>query len=145
MRCGLNPATMTHRAFLAIAACCVLTIGAGASRASAEGSPLTMSAIQATFVETEFATHYTVDAFDLNPKKLTYRWTLELELIDKAGAPNPGLPGSGAAVDLGCDNHGKLVATTDEFVWHHADARKDNCDHNKMGPKGHQGSIVLLV
>jgi hypothetical protein len=138
---------MRRRTCLTVALCALTTIAAGSSgqvRAD-DKSPLTMSPITATFVDTEFATHYTVDAFDLDSKKLTYRWTLELELIDKAGAPNPSLPGSGAAVDLGCDNHGKLTASTDEFIWHHADAPKDNCDHNKMGPSGHQASIVLVV
>jgi hypothetical protein len=131
---------------LALAICCVAAVSVGATGlASAADSPLTMSPITATFVSTEFATHYTVDAFDLDSKKLTYRWSLELELVDKAGAPSPDLPGSGAAVDLGCDNHGKLTSTADEFVWHHADPPKDNCDHSKMGPSGHQGSIVLVV
>src|SRR5438552_3734274 len=60
-------------------------------------------------------------------------------------AANPGVPDSHAAVDLGCDNHAKLTDTDDEFVWRHADAPKDNCEHQKMGPKGHQGSVVLVV
>ena len=33
-------------------------------------------------------------------------WTLKLELVDKAGTPDPATPGSGAAVDVGCANDG---------------------------------------
>jgi hypothetical protein len=37
---------------------------------------------------------------------VTVTWTLKLELVDKAGAPDPATPGSGAAVDLGRTNAG---------------------------------------
>jgi PKD repeat protein len=113
--------------------------------ASAASSTVSLSPITANFVQAQFTTHYTVFASDTAGHQLTYAWTLKLQLIDKSGAANPGEPGSHAAVDPGCNNHGKLTATTSAFAWQHGDASLGNCDHSKMGPSGHQGIITLVV
>jgi hypothetical protein len=143
---------MARRTRLAICMCFagVLSVGLPAaggakSRVAPAAPSLSMTPIEAKFVDKEFATHYTVDAFDLDSKKLTYRWTLELELVDRAGAKHPTVADAAAAVDLACNNHRRLVSDNEEFVWRHGDPPKDNCDHRKMGPKGHQGIIVLVV
>src|SRR4051794_33229010 len=127
--------------FLALA---LAAVALPAASSGAE-SPLSIGTITAKFVPSEFATHYSVEAVDLSGKAVKFRWSLELELVDTAGAKNKDVPDSGAAVDLVCNNHEKVTGTGDEFVWHHADAPKDNCDHKKMGPKGHQGLIVVVV
>src|SRR5579872_2460194 len=94
--------------------------------------------ITAVFVPALRETQYSfrLSNYDLS---LTYaeptsvEWSLHLELVDKAGAPDPGSPGSGAAVDYGCNNAGigipepesmkvKPSQTSWTFVWHHPDA-----------------------
>lgn len=125
---------------------------------------ISIGPITAVFIPAMRATRYTVSRFHLNGKaeSVTVSWKLTLELVDKAGAPDPGTPGSGAAVDLGCTNAGVGIphpsATavepghpTTAFTWHHPDAAdsvpagKYHCDHNDMGPRGHQGLITVVV
>lgn len=125
---------------------------------------ISIGSIKAVFIPAMRATRYTVSRFHLNGKAetVTVTWKLTLELVDKAGAPDPGTPGSGAAVDLGCTNAGVGIPNpastvvepghpTPAFTWHHPDAvdsiprGKYNCDHNDMGPSGHQGLITVLV
>ncbi len=113
--------------------------------AGAATSSIRLSRITATFVAAQFATHYDVSALDLARRPLTYHWTLHLQLVDKPAAANPGEPGSGAAVDPGCNNDGKLTSSAREFIWRHGDASLGGCDHSKMGPSGHQGLVSLVV
>lgn len=117
----------------------------GAIAASNSISSVTLSSITATFQQVEFATHYTVHASDNAGRALSYNWTLKLQLIDKAGSANGGTPGSKAAVDVGCNNSGKLSSSALEFIWKHGDASLGACDHSKMGPGGHQGKITVVV
>jgi PKD repeat protein len=114
-------------------------------QASAASSTVSLSPITANFVQSQFTTHYSVFASDTAGHPLTYKWSLKLQLIDKSGAANPGLPGSHAAVDPGCNNHGKLTSSATTFAWQHGDASLGNCDHTKMGHSGHQGRITLVV
>ena len=87
-------------------------------------------------------------------------WTLELALVDPAGANPPGRPDEAAAVDLGCNNAGvglpndpfkQAVDKMDEdsdFIWHHPDGAPTDtyhCDHTMMGPHGHQGLVTVVV
>lgn len=116
-----------------------------ATSATATSSSVTLTPITAAFVQVEFATHFNVHATDTAGRTLTYNWSLKLQLVDPADAANPGLPGSHAAVDPGCNNHGKLTSTAKEFVWQHSDASPGSCDHSKMGPSGHQGRITVVV
>ncbi|MDE3064593.1 MAG: PKD domain-containing protein [Acidobacteriota bacterium] len=120
------------------------TLPVGSPGAAAAASTVTLSPITATFVPAEFATHYTVHATDTAGLQLTYRWVLVLELVDPAGSVNPS-SGSHAAVDLNCNNQGKLTSKAPTFVWKHGDASLGGCDHSKMGPSGHQGKILLAV
>jgi hypothetical protein len=94
---------------------------------------------------------------------MTVTWTLHLQLVDPAGKPDPAQPGATAAVDLGCTNNGVGTPGHPEvqvipkgevakhFVWHHPDAAESvppgryACDHNDMGPHGHQGLIKVVV
>ncbi len=117
----------------------------GGDATAAPTSSVTLSRITATFQQAEFATHYTAQASDRAKKALTFTWTLKLQLVDKAGANNPGIPGSKAAVDGKCNNGGKLTSSTKEFIWKHGDAGLGNCDHSTMGPSGHQGLVTLVV
>lgn len=111
---------------------------------AAPASTVTLSPITATFVQSEFATHYTVTAKDQTGRPLGYRWVLSLQLVDPAGSVNPST-GSHAAVDPNCNNQGKLTSTATQFVWRHGDGSLGGCDHSKMGPSGHQGKITLSV
>lgn len=114
--------------------------------ASAPAVPtVTLTPITALFVQAEYATHFNVHATDTKGRALKYNWSLKLQLVDPAKATNPGTPGSGAAVDLNCNNQGKLSASTLEFIWKHGDGSLGNCDHSKMGPSGHQGRITVVV
>ena len=112
--------------------------------AAAAVSPLTVSPLKATFAPAEFATHYSVIAREPGAK-LTYKWTLTLEVVDAKGAADPTQPGAFAAVDSGCNNRGLLSSTATTFVWHHGGTPADHCDHSKMGPSGHQGLITVVV
>lgn len=122
-----------------------LAISGVTTASQAATSSVVLSPITATFVPSQFATHYTVRASDLSKRPLTYAWTLSVQLVDKSGAADPATPGSHAGVDLGCNNHAKLSATTPTFVWQHGDASLGNCNHAKMGPSGHQGKITLVL
>lgn len=125
---------------------------------------ISIGSINAVFIPAQRATRYSVSRFHLNgkPESVKVMWKLSLELVDRAGAPDPATPGSGAAVDLGCTNAGvgiphaesTVVAPghqTTTFTWHHPDAADSvpagryHCDHNDMGPHGHQGLITVVV
>lgn len=127
----------------------------------------TLQPIKATFEQAVFGTHYdaVLDAPDLTAlgSPVTFSWTIQLALVDSAGAPNPSNPGSGAAVDSACTNAGdgtsapsvqslSAAAHLDStFTWFHPDpasstpAGKYGCDHTKEGPSGHQGLITVVV
>lgn len=131
---------------------CLISGLAGASSAEATRMApasaiptVTLSPITALFVQAEYATHFNVHATDTKGRTLKYNWSLKLQLVDPAKAVNPGTPGSGATVDLNCNNQGKLSSTTLEFIWKHGDASLGGCDHSKMGPSGHQGRITVVV
>jgi uncharacterized repeat protein (TIGR01451 family) len=118
------------------------------------------ASITAMFVQSEYATHYSVDVSGFSaPVKVT--WTLTLTCID-LGCPNPTgtLVNPQPAVDSGCDNNGvgtqspyvQTLASgaTPEFVWHHPSASDDptgtyHCDHAEEGGHGHQGLITVVV
>src|SRR5262249_44436828 len=73
----------------------------------------------------------------------------------------PQTPGSGAAVDIGCSNAVGVRTPQEElvkvghispsFIWHHPDAADSvpagtyHCNHEDMGPHGHQGLITVTV
>ena len=122
-----------------------VTAETGAIAASNSTSSVNLSSITATFQQAEYATHYTVHASDNSGRALSYKWTLALQLVDKAGAANSGTPGSKAAVDPSCNNSGKLSSASLEFIWKHGDASLGACDHSKMGPSGHQGRVTVVV
>jgi len=151
------------------AACWPLATDAGPT------PPFRLQPIVAYFYPQIFATKYHAESENGYPSRYwthdrVYEWSLRLEIVDKdAGKPYPGLPGSGGAVDLGCTNDGvgieKPVETVDlkagedrggwydgkPFEWHHPDAADSDppgryhCNHNDMGPHGHQGVITLVV
>ena len=121
------------------------TVASGAQAALPTGtSTVSLSAITATFVQSEFATHYTVVAKDLAGLTLSYHWALTLKLVDPPGSLNPS-SGAHAGVDRSCTNHGVMASTTAFFVWKHGDASLGGCDHSKMGPSGHQGQVRLVL
>lgn len=128
--------------------------------------------LTATFDQSCFCTKYQ-DAIALTGTKeldisFLERWTITLALVDGAGLPFPGDPGSGAAVDAGCSNagNGTTKAVTNlfsiiedssrdvSFTWYHPAAADTppgqpagvyKCDHLKQGPRGHQGIVTLEV
>lgn len=146
---------------------CSVAVAATSAAARPGGAPagsITIDPIAATFVPAKRETVYFVRRYHVNgkPTEVTVTWTLHLQLVDKAGATDPGTPGSGAAVDLGCTNAGvgvaepqkemvKVGVPTPRFVWHHPDPADSvpagvyHCDHQDMGPHGHQGLIKVVV
>ena len=146
-------------------------VGAGRVRPGGPPvKPLRISPIDAGFNPAKFETDYSVDVLNAssNPElrkavregKVTATWTLELTLVDVAGAHPPGRPDEAAAIDLGCTNAGvglsnqpfkQAIDRRDEdsdFYWYHptgAPSDKYHCDHTMMGPKGHQGLITVVV
>ncbi len=125
---------------------------------------ISIDSIQATFIPAARETRYYVSRYHVNgkPTAVTVTWSLHLQLVDKAGAADPGTPGSGAGVDLGCTNAGVGIPkpqettvesghTTTSFIWHHPDPADSvppgryHCDHMDMGPHGHQGLIKVVI
>ena len=145
------------------AACAAVLVSSGSAAPTKRYSSIEIGSVEAVFDPAERLTTYSVRrAHWGKPETVTVTWTLKLELVDKAGAPDPNTPGSGAAVDLGCTNAGvgthepqkttvAVRVLTTEFVWHHPDADasippgKYHCDHADMGPHGHQGLITVVV
>lgn len=148
------------------------TGGSGSSTSSSGGGGTQppewhIDPIDAEFVQTEFATHYTVTMTPdttTAPKSLIVTWTLALQLVDPAGAPDPTTPGSGAAVDTACTNAGVGTSapvqdtvplaeptSTDTFRWTHPDPANSTppgtygCNHAYQGPSGHQGLVTATV
>jgi len=158
---------MLRRTIVALLAACaiaVLVASAAAQPSAPPAGSISIDSITATFIPAKRETQYSVSRYHVNgkPTEVTVTWTLHLQLVDKAGAPDPGTPGSGAAVDLGCTNAGVGVADpqkstvkvgggTTHFVWHHPDptdsvpAGRYHCDHQDMGPHGHQGLVKVVV
>ena len=151
-------------ALVILAACAAVLVSSGSAAAAKPQATISIGPIDADFVPAKRETQYYVSRYHLNgkPEPVTVTWTLKLELVDKAGAPDPATPGSGAAVDLGCTNAGvgthepqkttvEKGHTTTSFVWHHPDPDasippgKYHCDHADMGPHGHQGLITVVV
>jgi hypothetical protein len=138
--------------------------GAFASRGDSQEQlkpTITMPPISALFEPANRQTRYGLGTV-WRKRPITVSWSLSLQLVDPAGAPDPGTPGSGAAVDIGCSNAGigtphPVVTKVDvnrgtpEFTWHHPDAAeskpagKYDCDHTAMGPHGHQGLIRVTI
>jgi hypothetical protein len=131
--------------------------------ASTTPSPrhLEMDPIHASFSQATFTTSYDLDA-DYPQGPVTVTWTLQLMLIDPAGAQDPTVPGSKAEVDLQCTNNSvglpnspyierSSVDFESVFKWTHPDPGNSsppgayNCDHTKMGPHGHQGLVAVVV
>jgi hypothetical protein len=151
----------------AIAVCAFVVFAASAVARPGTEPSFSIGPIQATFDPLRRETGYAVSRYTVKGRTtvLHVTWTLHLELVDKAGAPDPGTPGSGAAVDLGCTNDGVGVhepkfgavqPNLDDvfpgfFVWHHPDAADSippgryHCNHLEMGPHGHQGLITVVV
>lgn len=92
------------------------------------GTELTLDAsdLQIRFVQSEFATHYSVQARSLVGGPITYSWSL----TPPTEEPN-------------CDNLGNATGDKSEFVWLHGD--QHDCDHTKQGPLGHKGTVKLVV
>ncbi len=130
----------------------------------------------ATFDQATFSTQYSVvitgntqggSMVPLPTTNLTVSWSLQLQLVDPSGAPDPSTPGSGAAVDVGCTNAGvgtpnpqvdplmpggaTATRINDLFSWFHPDAAdstppgKYACNHADQGPSGHQGLVTATV
>jgi hypothetical protein len=120
--------------------------------------------MEAEFLPQTFQTEYTEIVRNIGPGPSDghISWSLKLQLVDRAGAPDPTNPGSGAAVDLGCNNHGVGIPHPAVFTltvpmgnytfhWHHPDAANSyphhwyNCNHLEEGPHGHQGLVTAVV
>jgi hypothetical protein len=101
--------------------------------------------IIAKFVESEFATHYTVDVEGLTlvamPAKVRYSWNLFIVCVDPGCQAKPASGYIGPALDNACNNSRNVSSTASEFVWHHGD--RNGCNHNWQGHSGHQASISV--
>ncbi len=145
-------------------------LGSVAQSATKPRDSFSITPINAEFISGRYQTIY-----DTNPRSAsvmasegyTIKWTLTLTLVDNAGTPDPGILGSGAAVDVRCNNNGvgiphpdvghtvlkyfRVYGSFKAFVWHHPDPVNSNppgvyhCNHLDMGPHGHQGLITVVV
>jgi hypothetical protein len=139
-----------------------------APRNAAVAFPLSITPLKAVFLPApNLATKYSTTITERDHRaKVKITWFLILELIDPKGTPFPGLADSGAEYDPLCGNakypggelngshpgysafvwHGKS-----NFVWYHGDVGSYSspasygCDHKSMGPRGHQGLVVIHV
>jgi len=86
-------------ALATLTACAAVLVPVGAAAPPKPRPTIAIGPIDALFNPAARQTLYTVSRFHLNgkPEPVTVTWTLKLELIDKAGAPEPTTPGSGAA------------------------------------------------
>ena len=102
------------------------------SASTAIPSPPALAPMKIHFVPGEYATHYTATV--PSGDRVTYAWTL-----------------TPPSVDPGCDNHGILTSTTNQFVWHHPDAVNSqppgwyHCNHKIEGPVGHLGTVSVVI
>jgi len=138
------------------------TVSSTTTTAGPTGPPLRLDPVTASFDENLRLTTYHTTWHDA-VGAVTTTWTLNLQLVDPAGAPDPSSPGSRAAVDLGCTNAGVGLPNKPQtsvgpptlsghsFSWHHPDAVDSDpkgayaCDHTLQGPHGHQGLITVVV
>jgi hypothetical protein len=132
-----------------------------------------ISAIYAVFLPKKLATRYTIHAGSITGEH-TFRWTLTLEQIDPDGSSPEGFQSSDAAApdyssagfDPKCNNSilpggqqsssgaGRAVyvwsGLLDEFTWYHGDVgsypgSSYGCNHKKMGARGHQGTVTVVI
>jgi hypothetical protein len=158
---------MRRSTVVAVLAACSIVVLVASAAARPDDQPagsITIEPIYAVFIPAKRETKYIVNRYHVNgkPTTVTVTWTLHLQLVDKAGAPDPGTPGSGAGVDLACTNAGVGVSEpqkatvaaghpTPLFIWHHPDPADSqppgryHCDHLDMGPHGHQGLVKIVV
>jgi hypothetical protein len=92
------------------------------SIAATTAQPLTVGQIQATFVESESATLYTISASSPGAS-LTYQW----RLIPPSGDPT-------------CN---KFHSSGNTAAWHHGDL--DGCNHKVQVAQGHPGTVIVTV
>jgi len=150
-----------RRSVILVLAAAAATVGGAAANPRPS---ISIGPISAVFDPAGRLTRYSVSRYHLNGRaeNVTVSWRLRLQLVDPAGAPDPSQAGAGAAVDIGCTNGGvgtphpvtttvEVGRLTPDFVWHHPDAvdsippGKYHCDHDDMGPHGHQGLITVVV
>jgi hypothetical protein len=134
----------------------------------------TVTPIFAVFLPKTLATKYSIRATPKGNTDVTYRWTLSLQQIDPDTSSPPGFQSSNpsgpdyasAGFDPKCNNSllpdGKQTSATagkavyvwsslsNEFTWYHGDVgsypgSSYGCDHTKMGARGHQGIVTVVI
>ena len=160
-----------------IVAGCLLASSCGSCNSSREAltgyQSWSLVPITAQFDQSCYCTTYTDNVANSGPSGLDFdeSWSLDLTLVDPAGARSPDDPSSGAAVDPPCNNAGNGTPKPSShidyvsesagasggkkisFIWYHPSQGvippgsngTYNCDHSKQGPRGHQGIITLTV
>lgn len=136
-------------------------------------SPLSVT-LTSVFVPADRATKYTAETKDAESRRATYTWKLRLIRIDPQGSSPPGFQSTdpkapnyaSAAFDATCNDAklpngeaGNADQTSanylwqqlgNEFIWYHGDVGSYagstyGCDHTKMGARGHQGTVTVIV
>src|SRR5487761_2085180 len=125
---GTGRSRPVRRAVVVAASTVALGLTVSSPAEPAATSTVSLSAITARFVPAEIATHYSVRATDLARRTLSYRWTLSLRLVDRAGATSAAAPGSRTGVDRGCNNLGHLTSSAATFVRRHERRRRPHRD-----------------
>jgi len=142
--------------------------------AAAQPPPPPITPISAVFVPKKLATKYTIHVSSNGGGDVTYTWSLSLQQIDPDKSTpsgfqssNPGAPNyASAGFDPKCNNSllpgAKLNSAagsradyawsglSDTFTWYHGDVgsypgSSYGCDHTKMGVRGHQGVVGVVV
>lgn len=118
---------MGIRAGVLIVAAFVLAAGGAAAARRNLPRPPQVSPIKADFREAAFATYYTVEVKTFPGRTVNVIWNLKAPRIDPA-----------------CRDFFEPSDSDDNVaVWKHGDA--DGCDHTKMGPRGHLGTVSVTV
>ncbi len=98
-----------------------------AAAVAANVAPPTVTPITADFRQPDFATYYTIDVTPSpNLPTRSVLWRLEA-------------PGD----DFYCNNFRKSASNQEAAVWNHGD--EDDCDHELMGSRGHDGIVEAYV
>ena len=118
--------TVRAPAVAVLAAVCAVAVGVGIATAATPQAAPKVEPLHANFVQSAFATFYTIKVEAPPGTSLRYEWSLKPPAADPA-----------------CDTFAQVKLNPASAVWHHGD--QDGCDHTKTGPQGHPGTVTVTI
>ncbi len=110
----------------ALTAGCIASGGVGVASAATPPTAPKVAPMHANFVQSAFATFYTIEVGVPAGTSVRYEWSLKPPFVDR-----------------GCDTFAQVDLNPASAVWHHGD--QDGCDHTKTGPQGHPGTVTVTI